>query len=327
MTSVRAEVARALAPDDVVAGLLGRPRSIPCKYLYDARGAELFEEICRLEEYYPTRTELGILRQYRHAIRAWVGKNARIIEYGSGSGEKTRLLLDHLDTPREYVPIDICLPQLIYNADRLRRAYTHLRVSPLHGDYTKRLRLPLNGGGRANAARTVVFFPGSTIGNFEPLEAAGFLRRAAEIARPGGGGGGGLLIGVDLKKPAHILERAYNDARGVTAAFNLNILAHVNALCGADFRAEQFEHVAFYDGARRIEMHLRSLLPQRITLRAAPGGARTIDLDRGELVQTEHSYKYDVEEFRDLVRNAGFEPRHTWLDAKRWFGVFAFDVP
>ena len=321
MTTIRAEIARALAPDDVIAGLVGTPRSIPCKYFYDSRGAELFEEICRLEEYYPTRTEVGILRQYGRAVRAWVGKNARIIEYGSGSGEKTRILLDHLDAPREYVPIDICLPQLIHNADRLRRAYAHLRVSPLHGDYTKRLRLPLNGGG--SAARTVVFFPGSTIGNFEPLEAVGFLRRAAEIARPGGG----LLIGVDLKKPARILERAYNDARGVTAAFNLNILAHLNALCGADFRVEQFEHVAFYDGARRIEMHLRSLVPQRVTLRAAPGGALTIDLDRGELVQTEHSYKYDVEEFRDLARNAGFELRHTWLDAKRWFGVFAFDVP
>lgn len=321
MTSIRAEVARALAPDDVIAGLLDTPRSIPCKYFYDARGAELFEEICRLEEYYPTRTEVGILRQYRHAVRAWVGKHARIVEYGSGSGEKTQVLLDQLDTPREYVPIDICLPQLIHNADRLRRAYPRLRVSPLHADYTRRLRLPLNGGG--SAARTVVFFPGSTIGNFEPLEAVGFLRRAAELAQPGGG----LLIGVDLKKPARILERAYNDARGVTAAFNLNILAHLNALCGADFRVEQFEHVAFYDGTRRIEMHLRSLVPQRVTLPAAPVGALTIDLDRGEMVQTEHSYKYDVEEFRDLARNAGFEPRHTWLDARRWFGVFAFDVP
>jgi dimethylhistidine N-methyltransferase len=318
MTSVRLEVQGAVAPDDVVAGLMRRPRRIPCKYFYDERGATLFEEICRLDEYYPTRTEIGILARYRHAIRDWVGKNARIIEYGSGSGEKTRLLLDHLDGPHEYVPIDICLPQLIRNAESLRRAYAGLRVRPLHGDYSRPLPLPANG----KATRTIVFFPGSTIGNFEPLEAAAFLRHAAQSA----GSGGGLLIGVDLKKPVEILERAYNDARGVTAAFNLNMLVHLNALCNADFAPTRFEHVAFYDGMRRIEMHLRSLMPQRVTVRGAPGGPLILDLRQGELVQTEHCYKYDVDEFSDLVRSAGFESRHTWLDAKRWFGVFAFDV-
>ena len=318
MTSLRVAVPGAVAPDDVVAGLTSSPRRIPCKYFYDERGAALFEEICRLDEYYPTRTEVGILGRYRQAIRGWVGPNARVIEYGSGSGEKTRLLLDHLDAPHEYVPIDICLPQLMRNADSLRHAHAGLRVSPLHGDYTGRLRLPANG----RAARTIVFFPGSTIGNFEPLEAAAFLRRAAESA----GLGGGLLIGVDLKKRPEILERAYNDARGVTAAFNLNILAHLNALCDADFAPTRFAHVAFYDGARRVEMHLRSVVPQRITLRAAPAAPLIIDLEEGELVRTEHCYKYDVGEFSDLVRSAGFEPRHTWLDAKHWFGVFAFDV-
>jgi dimethylhistidine N-methyltransferase len=320
MTSVRLDVAGAVAPDDIIAGLAAKPRSIPCKYFYDERGAELFEEICRLDEYYPTRTEIGILERHRYAICHWVGKNARVIEYGSGSGEKTRLLLDHLETPLQYVPIDICLPQLMHNADHLRRAYPHVHVRPLHADYTHRLRVPANG----RAARTVAFFPGSTIGNFEPLDAAAFLRRAAELAGPGGG----LLIGVDLKKPVAILERAYNDARGITAAFNLNILAHVNALCGADFSASRFEHVAFYDGARRIEMHLRSLVPQRVTLRSARAreGPLVIDVEQGELLRTEHCYKYDVDEFRDLVREAGFEPRYTWLDRQRWFGVYAFDV-
>ena len=314
MNPLRLEVAGALAPQDIIAGLSCTPRSIPCKYLYDERGAALFEAICRLDEYYPTRTEIGILEKHSNQIAAWVGRDARVVEYGSGSGEKTRLLLAQLHSPREYLPIDVSFTQLLRHAANLRNRFPGLRVSPVHADYTKRFRLSFNGHSR----RTIVFFPGSTIGNFEPLEAIAFLRRAADVAR----GGGGLLIGVDLKKPASVLGRAYNDAHGVTAAFNLNILSHVNAVCGADFEQSNFEHVAFYnEDAGRIEMHLRSLVAQQITLSAGQ-----IDLERGELIGTEHSYKYDPNEFSELVRQAGFRLRRRWFDAQRWFGVYAFDV-
>lgn len=315
MTGVRLALARATPPDDIIGGLTATPRSIPCKYFYNEKGAALFQRICTLDEYYPTRTEIGILERHSATIRGWIGAGARIVEFGSGSGQKTRLLLRHLRDPHEYVPIDICAPQLFANACSLRRTFPGLAVKPVHGDYMSRVSLPPNG----RARRTVVFFPGSTIGNFEPLEAGAFLRRAADLAGPGGG----LLIGVDLQKPVAVLERAYNDAAGVTAAFNRNILAHVNALCGADFALSRFEHVAFYDaGTSRIEMHLRSVAPQTVTL----GDARVIPLARGELIATEHSYKYDVDEFRELVREAGFVWRHTWLDARRWFSVHAFDV-
>lgn len=315
MTGARLALARATPPGDVISGLTATPRGIPCKYFYDENGAALFQRICTLAEYYPTRTEIGILERHSGAIRGWIGPDTRLVEFGSGSGQKTRLLLRHLHEPHEYVPIDICAPQLVANARSLRRTFPGLVVKPVHGDYTSRVSLYPNG----RARRTVVFFPGSTIGNFEPLEASAFLRRAADLAGPAGG----LLIGVDLQKPVAVLERAYNDAAGVTAAFNRNILAHVNVLCGADFDLSRFEHVAFYDArASRIEMHLRSVTAQTVTL----GYARVLQLARGELIATEHSYKYDVDEFRELVREAGFVWRHTWLDARRWFSVHAFDV-
>jgi dimethylhistidine N-methyltransferase len=322
MTSIRLDVARAIAspPEDIVAGLTEEPRSIPCKYFYDDRGAALFEQICRLPEYYPTRTEIDILSRNIGSISSWVGSRARVIEYGSGSGEKTRLLLDGLRDPHEYIPIDICLPQLVRNAAQVRREFSRLRVTPLHGDYTQRLRLPAAPNGWSG--RSVVFFPGSTIGNFEPLAAVAFLQRVADVAGPAGG----LLIGVDLKKAVAILERAYNDAAGITAAFNLNILAHVNRLCGSDFNPALFEHVAFYDGKSRVEMHLRSRVDQSVTLRDATEGPTVLRLEQGELLGTEHCYKYDDDEFRDLVSQAGFSFRRRWIDPRQWFGVYAFDV-
>jgi len=319
MTGLRLQTVPAAAPGDIIAGLTGTPKTIPCKYFYDHAGAELFERICTLDEYYPTRTETHILARHGRDIGTWAGNGARVVEFGSGSGQKTRLLLRHLSEPHEYVPIDICAPQLLINAQSLRESFPGLAVKPVHADYMKRLQLPANTGAR----RTAVFFPGSTIGNFEPLEATAFLHRAADLA----GAGGGLLIGVDLKKAKPIVERAYNDSAGVTAAFNRNVLLHVNALCGSDFDPSRFEHVAFYNSdAGRVEMHLRSVTSQTVTLRAVPEGPLAIHLDRGELIGTEHSYKYHIAEFRDLVTAAGFVSRHTWVDDRRWFSVHAFDV-
>ena len=309
---------RLIAPDDIVAGLTGVPRSIPSKYFYDETGAELFDRICALDEYYPTRTEVGILREHLPEIATWAGRGTRIVEFGSGSGLKTRLLLRSLDQPREYLPVDINAPQLGDNAALLRRDFPTLQVTPVPGDYAARLRLPHN----LEAKRTIIFFPGSTIGNFEPAEALAFLQHARGLA----GREGGLVIGVDLKKDRATLERAYNDALGVTAAFNLNVLAHVNALADADFDLSGFEHVAFYnERASRIEMHLRSSRRQTVTLGGARQGPVVLHLHRGEQILTEHSYKYGVEEFRELAAQAGFVPRDSWTDARRWFSVQVFD--
>jgi L-histidine N-alpha-methyltransferase len=306
-------------PADVVAGLDGLPKSLPCKYFYDEVGAALFERICGLPEYYPTRTEIGILRASAGAISRWVGAGARVVEFGSGSGRKTRLLLSALDRPQEYVPVDICSPQLLRSAAALKRAFPGLAVTPVSADYTA----PLAYQPSPEVARTICFFPGSSIGNFEPLEAVAFLRRAARSAGPDGG----LLIGVDLKKARSVLEPAYNDAAGLTAAFNRNILVHVNALCDAEFNPARFAHVAFYnDRPGRIEMHLRSLARQTVRLGAATEGPALVQLERGELIRTEHSYKYDVEQFRELATHAGWAWRQTWVDSRRWFSVHAFDA-
>lgn len=319
MTGMMAETARS-APEDVIERLTATPKSLPCKYFYDEKGAALFEQICTLPEYYPTRTETEILRTSVHEISLWAGAGARVIEFGSGSGDKTRLLLEHLREPREYVPIDISYAQLLRNAESLRLDFPELVVAPVHADYTKPLRLL---HGEPDAQRTIVFFPGSTIGNFEPREAVAFLRRAAQLA----GGNGGLLIGVDLRKDPDILDRAYNDALGITAAFNLNILEHVNAVCGADFDPSKFEHLAFYNSeAGRIEMHLRSTEAQTVILHGVSGGPVAIQLGDGELIGTEHSYKYDADEFRALASSAGFISRHTWTDPENWFSIHAFDV-
>jgi dimethylhistidine N-methyltransferase len=262
---------------------------------------------------------MGILRASTGAISRWVGTGARVVEFGSGSGRKTRLLLSALDHPREYVPIDICSPQLLRNAAALRRVFPGVAVTPVSADYT----VPLAYQPSPDVARTIYFFPGSSIGNFEPLEAVAFLRRAARNAGPDGG----LLIGVDLKKARSVLEPAYNDAAGLTAAFNRNILVHVNALCDAEFNPARFEHVAFYNHQPgRIEMHLRSLAQQTIRLGAAEDGPALVQFARGERLRTEHSYKYDVDQFRELATHAGWAWRHTWLDSRRWFSVHAFDA-
>lgn len=305
---------------EVAAGLLKPRKTLPCKLFYDEQGAALFERICTLPEYYPTRTELQILRTHGSEMAAWIGRAARIVEFGSGSGEKTRVLLTHADDVTEYVPVDIAQSQLLAFARALGRNLPWLHVRPVCGDYTRELTLPAPA---RPCARTVVFFPGSTIGNFEPAEARAFLRNAATIC----GRGGGLLIGVDLRKDRTTLECAYNDAQGITAAFNLNMLTHINRVCDADFDVSAFAHRAIYDEARgRIEMHLMSRRQQVVTLARSTPRPTRIHFAAAEAILTEYSYKYDISDFQALAAQARFAPAAVWTDPHRRFSVHAFDV-
>ena len=303
---------------EVVTGLEQTPKTLPCRLLYDQTGAELFERICSLPEYYPTRTEIGILRDNMGGIHEAIGPSARIVEFGSGSAVKTRLLLDGLGAS-EYVPIDIARAQLQTAAEDIARAYPSLHVLPVCADYTKALSLP---PARADVERTVIFFPGSTIGNFEPLAAQRFLAAAARTAGPGGG----LLIGVDLEKDVARLEPAYNDARGVTAEFNLNILTRLNRELGCDFDTANFQHRAIYNTEKhRIEMHLVSNRDQTVTIPAtANKPSRTIHFSAGESIVTEHSYKYSIQSFSMIGQAAGWKIGRVWTDADQLFALFWF---
>jgi len=296
--------------DEVLAGLTRAPKEIPCKFFYDDRGSALFDEICTLDAYYPTRTEVGIMRRCLPDIAARLGRACLLVEYGSGSSTKTRLLLDRLPAPAGYMPIDISRDHLMRAAADLAMAYPDVEILPVCADYTLPLHLP---AWPRPVARRVVYYPGSTIGNFHPPEAEAFLRRMAGVAGPGGG----LLIGVDLKKDRATLERAYDDDRGVTAAFNLNLLARINREMGADFDLDGFEHRAPYNAAcGRIEMHLVSRRAQAVHF-----GDRVVTFTAGEPIVTEYSYKYGLAEFALLARRAGLTVDDTWTDARGWFSV------
>jgi dimethylhistidine N-methyltransferase len=296
--------------EEVVAGLSASPKRLPCKLLYDERGSQLFDEICWLEEYYPTRTEVSILREHGPDMARLLGPRRLIVEYGSGSGLKTRMLLDALEDPAGYVPIDISREALLDSCEHLRVRYPDLAIVPVCADYTSEFRLPPEEMPRG---RKAVFFPGSTIGNFERDEALAFLRRIARVVGPGGA----LLIGVDVKKDPAVLQRAYDDARGVTAAFNLNLLTRMNRELEADFDLSTFAHRAVYDERRgRIEMHLVSRRPQTVHV-----NGDSFSFDEGETIWTENSYKYALDEFRDLANEAGFDVTRVWQDEKRLFSV------
>jgi dimethylhistidine N-methyltransferase len=298
--SIRAEVFR---------GLLDSPKSLPPKLFYDRAGARLFEAICELPEYYLTRTELGILRHRAEDIAARCGEHTALIEYGSGEGVKVRLLLDHLRHPAAYVPVDISMEQLTAVAAERARQYPHLRVAPVCADYTTRFALP----SLPADARRVAFFPGSTIGNLHPAEATAFLHRIRATIGPRGA----LILGVDRRKDAGVLRGAYNDAAGVTAAFNLNLLTRLNRELDATFDLSSFRHWAhFNDDASRIEMHLESTMAQRVYIAGTP-----IDFERGETILTECSYKYDLSFLEDVVRPAGFRIEELWTDERDWFWV------
>jgi dimethylhistidine N-methyltransferase len=301
--------------EEILAGLNRPQKQIAAKFFYDERGAALFESICALPEYYPTRVESALLHERAPEITQFLGHECELIEYGSGSGSKTRLLIERL-RPRLYVPIDIACGQLRAFGARLSLSYPWLNVSALCADYSKPLRLPEWIG--IHAQRRVAFFPGSTIGNFTPDEASAFLSRVRDNL----GAGGLLLIGVDTKKSAEILFAAYNDSQGVTAEFNLNVLRRLNREYGANFDLGQFEHHAFYDESLgRIEMHLRSRVAQSVTVRN-----QRFEFAAGETILTELSYKYAVAEFHALARSAGFEPRHTWQDEQAQFSLYGLAV-
>lgn len=295
---------------EVLEGLSLPQKTLSPKFFYDARGSELFEQIMRLDEYYPTRTEMAILREHGPEIGRTIGADAVIVELGAGNVEKVRLLLDVLDRPKAFVPIDISGEHLREASAELAAAYPGLVVLPVTGDFTKPLSLPDHAALRG--ARLTGFFPGSTIGNFPPDEAEALLGTAREILQ-----GGDLLIGVDLQKDPSVLTRAYNDAAGVTAAFNLNMLPHLNRLVGADFDPARFRHHAFYNpDLGRIEMHLVSQEPQTVTV-----GGRSFAFAEGETIHTECSHKYTLPGFADLAARAGWQTVQTWCDPKPWFSL------
>lgn len=297
--------------EDVVSGLLARQKTLPCKYFYDAVGSELFERICDLPEYYLTRTERAIMMTHAPAMADALGEECVLIEYGSGSSVKTEVLLGALCAPHAYVPIDISYDALQSAAERIRSEYPSLHVLPVWADYTRDVELPLSVRHRRGRS---VYFPGSTIGNFHPPSALAFLQGVADVAGPGGA----LLIGVDLRKDPHVLERAYNDAAGVTEAFNKRVLARINEELGADFNLDQFKHVGVYNPhAGRIEMHLLSLCDQRVRI----AERETILFTAGETIRTEVSYKYTLDGFAGLAWGAGFTVEHVWTDPDQWFSV------
>jgi dimethylhistidine N-methyltransferase len=296
---------------ELTSGLRGSPPSIPCKFFYDARGSELFEQICELPEYYPTRTEVGILESHARQIARAVGPNARVIEYGSGSGLKTKMLLHMLEDATTYIPIEISVSALRACYQSLGAAFPELSIVPICADYTKTVELPDE---LPAAERSIVFFPGSTIGNFAPPHARSFLAKTAELV----GDDGGLIIGVDLVKEHDVLEDAYNDSRGVTAEFNLNLLRRANRELGADFDIESFEHRAIFNGeASRIEMHLVSTENQAVSV-----AGESFDFEAGDHIVTEYSYKFRPDDFEELASSSGFEARTMWTDEDDLFSVW-----
>ncbi len=298
----------------VLEGLSRRPRTVPCKYLYDAEGSALFDRITELEEYYPTRTEIGLLQDYGHDIARRVGPHARVVEFGCGSMRKTRLLLAALDRPAAYVAIDVAREPLLLEARRLAALYPEMSVVPLVADFTRPLVLPPDAAtDGAGDGRVLGFFPGSTIGNMRPAEARAFLRRAGRVL----GVGGRMLVGVDLVKPQDLLEAAYDDAQGVTAAFTRNLLVRINRELDADFQVDGFDHRARWN-AREARVEIALVASRRQT--AAIDGHR-FAFRRGDLIAVEECYKYGVEQFRWLARMGGFAPEAVWLDRDRLFSL------
>jgi L-histidine Nalpha-methyltransferase len=297
----------------VLAGLGSEPKSLPCKLFYDARGSALFEAITEVPEYYLTRTEIAILEQYAGDISDQIGPYARLVEWGSGASRKVRILLDALEVPAAYVPVDISREHLREAAAQLAADFPDLPVVAVCADYTRPFQLPPLPG---PAGKRVGFFPGSTIGNFEPDAVVRFLRNCAELLAPRGE----MLIGVDLKKDPQILNAAYNDKAGANAAFNLNLIGRVNRELDGDLALERFAHVAFYNAEKgRIELYIKSLADQHATI-----AGRHFHFAAGELIHTENSYKYAIDEFRALAARAGFTAIHTWTDRNRLFSVHYF---
>jgi len=296
---------------DVLEGLAATPKRLPAKYFYDEAGSRLFERITELPEYYPTRTELRILESSAESIAGLADPGAALIEFGSGSTAKARLLLRHMVSVRAYVPVDISAEFVNGEAARLQADFPALRVLPVAADFTGAFELPA----AVKAGPRLGFFPGSTIGNLGPHEVTGFLRRAKRAL----GQAAAFVVGVDLVKDPEVLYAAYNDSQGVTAQFNRNLLVRINRELGADFDVSAFEHHAFYHRElRRIEMHLASLRRQKVRILS-----KCFEFRAGETIHTENSYKYTIESFAALARGAGWSIGAVWTDPERYFSVQA----
>jgi dimethylhistidine N-methyltransferase len=295
--------------DHVIAGLGDQPKWLSAKYFYDAAGSDLFEQITDLPEYYPTRTELSILRRCAGEISGYIPLSAALVEFGTGSSKKARIVIDAAPQLAAYVPVDISAEFLAQEAAAVRRDVPWIAVLPITADFTRDFDLPA----QIRSRPRVGFFPGSTIGNFEPEDAAEFLRQAGRILGPGST----MIVGVDRIKDTAVLNAAYDDSAGVTAKFNLNVLTRMNRELGGNFDLASFRHRAFYNAANhRIEMHLESLKAQSVTV-----AGRTFAFAKGETIHTENSYKYTVESFRVLAQEAGWRPVATWADERDYFAI------
>ncbi len=305
--------APATMQEEILQGLASRPRHIAPKFFYDERGSRLFDAICELPEYYPTRAEMSILESCAGEVARLSGPEVTLVELGSGASKKIRLLLEAV-RPRRYLGIDISREFLRQSVQHLAHDYPWLEVHAACADFMQDFELP----GSAGEGKKLAFFPGSTIGNFEPHDALAFLQRVRRLVQPDGA----LLIGVDLKKDPQVLHAAYNDNAGITAQFNLNLLQRLREELGADVNPQGFKHRAFYNGTRgRIEMYLVSRRAQDIRLLG-----QRFHFEPGESIHTENSYKYSLEEFHALGRGAGLRPRQVWLDSARLFSVHYLNV-
>lgn len=301
--------------EDVLTGLAREPKRLSSKYFYDERGSALFDEICELDEYYLTRTELAIMREHAGAMAERIGPQAMLIEYGSGSGIKTRLLLDVLPSPACYVPVDISREHMAQSAAELNQLYPELEVLPVCADFTEPFDLPRC---QASPRRQVVYFPGSTLGNFSPSAARQLLASMVKLVGPGGG----LLLGIDLQKEPALLEAAYNDSLGITAEFNRNLLRRIRNELGGELDLEGFQHTSFYNSAAgRIESYLESRREQTIRL-----DGQEFTLAAGERIGTEYSHKYDLDQFRQVAAEVGLQYEEVWTDPRRWFAVLLLKV-
>ncbi len=295
---------------EILTGLKLEQKELPPKYFYDEKGSALFDQICGLEEYYPTRTETEILTENIDEIVDSIHSNSVIIEYGSGSSIKTKILLDNLPDLGTYIPVDISYSHLHKSAKALQSRYPNLKIIPVTADYTKNFDLPSIA---SKTKKNTVFFPGSTIGNFYPKQAIAFLKKVANQV----GSGGGLIIGIDLKKDPQILNLAYNDSQGITEKFNLNMLSNINSILGSNFNLDNFRHFAEYNlQFGRIEMHLVSKVDQMVSI-----GEEEITFENGENLLTEVSYKYSLEEIQEIADQSGFTLRKSWVDEKKYFSV------
>lgn len=295
---------------DVLQGLSAAQKTLPCKYLYDQRGSQLFDQICELEEYYVTRAELEIMETHAESIANQIGPSVKLVEYGSGSSVKTRILLDSLDQPVAYVPVDISRTHLLRTANDLQTTYPNIEILPVVADFTQHFKLPRS---TRPASHVALYFPGSTIGNFTPADAGRLLQGMSNML----GDQGGLLIGIDLQKERSVIEAAYDDAHGVTADFNLNLLHRINRELEGSFDVDRFEHKAIYNSdAHRVEISMVSLCDQQVQIAGS-----TIAFRSGEEILSEYSHKYTIDGFATFASKYGFALHHAWTDNRDYFAV------